>query len=110
MIKKITIAGLLIFVSMNVHAGKIIINENTTENVSSVQIFPNAIVIKVTEDSKRSYYIEKGTIREIELSTKELTDILLSKNSSVALSYDKDHDHPIQPLVQTIRQIIQTAN
>ena len=109
MIKKITVAGILAFISINAHAGKIIINDSTTENVSSVKI-GQGLFVHVKEDAKKSYYIDTNTITELGLSKKELSDILLSKNSSVALDYDKAHDHPIQPYVQVVYEIKQTAN
>ena len=109
MIKKIIIASVLTAISISAQAGKIVINESTTENVSSVQI-GEGLFVRVKEDSKKSYYIDTKTVTDLGLSKKELSDILLSKNSSVSLEFDKTHDHPIQPYVQTVHQILQTAN
>ncbi|MCB0377417.1 MAG: hypothetical protein KDD33_02905 [Bdellovibrionales bacterium] len=76
---KLSFAICLIFSTHLAHAGSIV---NTDENVSSVLLSPEGLIVYVKEKPKQGYIIPRQIVENTGLSLKELSDILLSSKSS----------------------------
>lgn len=99
-------AGLVGGLSITAHAGRII---GTQEKVASVMMGAGGIYVYVQNLPEKAYVIDRTVVDQTGLSTKELSEVLLSRRSSVRFIVPANSQAEHRINVTAVTEIIESA-